>query len=175
MDCKNIIMQGEEAKYSIFINEDGFDMDADDFAVELQYGLMGKSITIAKEDMIAGTDGKFYFSFDTSEMTGRVTAICTYYMPDTDDPDGMRTVKDRQMLCFVVNTPLPQFACCPATGEGCEHKVEYERTSESDVASHYAYLLTARNDRVITNNDEFVLVLKESAADADTTTIDTGE
>jgi hypothetical protein len=160
MDCNNIIMQGEEAKYAIFINETDFDMDAEDFAVELFYGMMGKSIVITKEDMIAGTDGKFYFSFDTSEMTGRVTAECTYYMPDTDDPDGLRTVKDRQMLCFVVNTPLPMFAACPVK-EGCEHKVEYERTSESDVASHYAYLLTSRDDRVITDNNEYVLVLKD--------------
>ena len=41
MDCTNILMQGEEAKYAIVIDYPGFSMDTDDFKVELSWGLQG--------------------------------------------------------------------------------------------------------------------------------------
>ena len=158
MDCKNIIMQGEEAKYAMRIDAQGFNMETDDFNVTLSWGMMGRSLVIEKSQMTFSIDGYYYFVFDTSEMTGRVVAKCTYGVPDIDCPDGIRTEVDEQLLCFVATTPLPRFACVPAPG--CEHKVTYERSDQSDVASDYQYLSTTEGDRLITADTEYILVLK---------------
>jgi hypothetical protein len=158
MDCKNIILQGEEAKYAVLIQYPGFDQESDDFKVELSWGLQGQSLTIEKNQMITTIGSGHYFVFDTAEMVGRVTAKCTWYVPDIDCPDGRRTVTDEQLLCFVAAVPLPKFACVPAPSE-CEHYVTYERTEESDIASGYQYLITSQGDRLITTDSEYILVL----------------
>ena len=158
MDCKNILQQGDEAKYAMRIDDDIFSMESDEFQVELSWGMMGQKMLIEKKDMIFSIDGFYYFIFDSSEMIGRVTAKCTYWIPDIDCPDGLRTEVDEQMLCFVVTTPLPKFACAPAPS--CEHKVYYERSDQSDVASDYQYLASIEGDRFITKDTEYILVLK---------------
>ena len=157
MDCKNVLAQGEEAKYGVLITADGFSMESDEFQVELLWGMFGKSITIPKDNMVFGVDGYCYFIFETNEMVGRVTARCTYWVPDTDCPDGIRTEVDEQLLCFVCTVPLPQFACVPAM---CERKVTYQRSEASDVANKYEYLASSQGDRFITNDTEYILVLK---------------
>ena len=159
MDCKNILQQGDEAKYGVLISHDGFSMETDEFEVELSWGLSGQKKTIKKDDMVFGVDGYCYFIFETDDMVGRITAKCTYWVPDTDCPDGLRTETDIQMLCFVVTVPNPKFACVPATDK-CEHKVSYERSEASDVASKYEYLCSSQGDRFITNDTEYILVLK---------------
>lgn len=159
MDCTNILMQGDEAKYAMRIDHDRFSMESDDFQVELMYGLMGKSKLIKKSDMTFTIDGYYYFIFETDDMVGRVTARCTYWVPDIDCPDGLRTEVDEQLLCFVCTDPLPRFACVPAPS-GCEHKVTYERSDESGVASNYQYLASVEGDRFITKDTEYILVLK---------------
>lgn len=159
MDCTNILQRGDEAKYSVYINQEGFSMDTDDFEIELSWGMMGDTLTITKSEMIASIEGVYYFIFDTSKMTGRVTAKCTYYIPDVDCQDSLRTEVDEQLLCFVTDNPLPRFACVPAPS-ACEHKVTYERSEQSDVATDYQYLCTVYGDRIITVDTEYILVLK---------------
>lgn len=161
MDCTNIIRQGEEAKYAAMIDYEGFSMDSDNFKIELSWGLQGQSLTIEKSHMISSIESGYFFIFDTTPMTGRVIAKCTWYVPDIDCPDQIRTVTDEQLLCFVATTPLPRFACVPAPSE-CDHHVTYERSEQSDVASDYLYLATSQGDRIITNDSEYVLVLKSS-------------
>jgi hypothetical protein len=151
-------MQGDEAKYQIRIDAEGFNMETDDFEIELLYGMMGKKLTIQKSDTIFSVDG-FFFVFQTDDMVGRVTARCTYYIPDIDCADGRRTEVDEQLLCFVCTDSLPQFACVPAPSQ-CEHKVTYERSEQSDVASDYQYLASVEGDRFITADTEYILVLK---------------
>lgn len=160
MDCKNILQKGDMAKYAVYIDNDQFDMIGDSFSVELKWGMMGNSITIDSTDMIMGDDFRRYFSFDTTPMYGRVTAICTYNLPDLDSPSGFRIEKDIQYLCFITSSPLPRFACVPGANKQCEHEVKYEHVGQSDVASHYEYLVTSRNDFIITDDDEFILVRK---------------
>ena len=159
MDCTNILMQGDEAKYGILISQDSFSMESDDFEVELSWGFSGNNVVIKKEDMVFGVDGYCYFLFDTTNMTGRVTAKCTYWVPDFDCPDGLRTETDIQLLCFVCTVPLPKFACVPAKSQ-CEHKVTYQRSEASDVANKYEYPASSQGDRFITNDTEYILVLK---------------
>ena len=158
MDCKNILQQGDEAKYAMRIEDDRFSMESDDFHVELSWGMRDRKLLIPKSEMIFSIDGYYYFIFDSSDMTGRVTARCTYWVPDIDCPDGMRTEVDEQLLCFIATTPLPKFACVPAPS--CEHKVTYERSDQSDVASDYQYLASTENDRFITADTQYILVLK---------------
>ena len=84
MTERDIFVAGEEAKYFIDINQEGFSMTDDDFEVELLYGMSGKSLKLTKQDMTADTSGKYFFSFPTAGMVGKVTARCTWQVPDTD-------------------------------------------------------------------------------------------
>ena len=160
MDTKKIIQQGEEAKVMITITRTGFVMNDDDFKVKLMWGLMGQSMTITKDQMFSNDRDEWFFIFDTSPMIGPVTAECTYYVPDGDYPDGLRTVVDRQYLCFVVSSPLPKFICCPATTP-TTGTVSYEFTNESDVAELYAYLLDSQGRNLVTAENERLMVLKK--------------
>lgn len=159
MDCKNILFKGDEAKYGVLITQENFSMESDDFMVELSWGLSGKSMTILKDAMVFGVDGYCYFVFPTDEMLGRVSAKCTYWVPDMDCPDGLRTEVDEQLLCFVASDPLPRLACVPAPQ--CERKVQYQRSESSDVANQYEYLASVEGDRFITKDTEYILVLKQ--------------
>lgn len=155
MDKKKIIQQGEEAKFSIAIKD--FDMDANEFSVQLMHGYRRTVIDIPKETMIKGSDGKWYFTFSTAGIAGRVTALCTWQVPDTDFRAGYRVETDIQYLCFVVTTPCPRFVGCP-----CEEasNVTYTRTEQSGVADDYSYLQTSQGDYIITADGEAILVLK---------------
>ena len=159
MECKDILQQGEEAKYGLLISQENFSMESDNFQVELSWGFNGDSLTITKDEMIFGVDGYAYFIFDTTPMSGRINVKCTYWVPDMDCPDGLRTEVDEQLLCFVVTVPLPQFACAPA--QMCDRKVTYQRSEQSDVANQYEYLASVEGDRFITKDTEFILVLRQ--------------
>ena len=160
MDTKKIVQQGEEKKCQITITRTGFVMNDDDFKLKLSWGLMGQSMTITKDQMFSNDRDEWFFVFDSSPMIGPITAECTYYVPDGDYPDGLRTEVNRQFLCFVVTSPLPKFICCPAlpvsTGT-----VSYEFTDESDVAELYAYLLDSQGRNLVTAENERLMVLKK--------------
>lgn len=158
MDKKNIIIQGEEAKYNIAIKD--FDMDAGEFTVELIHGYRRGVVTIPKGAMTKGTDGMWYFTFSTEGMTGRVTARCTWHVPDTDFRAGYREEADIQYLCFVTATPCPRFVGCPQCD--ADGAVTYVRTEQSSVADDYSYLQTSQGDYVITADGEAILVLKST-------------
>lgn len=151
-----ILQRGEEAKFEVAIKD--FDMAAHNFAVTLEYGYRRTTVEIPKSAMIHGADGKWYFVFDTDDMIGRVTAVCTWQVPDTDCEDGLRQEEDRQYLCFVATTPCPDLVCVPH----CDgNRVTYQRTDQSDIAGKYAYLTTSDGDIIITSDKEAILVLKE--------------
>lgn len=159
MDARDIIQQGERAKYQLTIDREGFSMAENDFTLELAYGMKGESITIEKADMTIDDDGKYYFSFDTSGMTQIVTATCTFQVPDTDCPDNIRTEVNRQYLCFVVSLPFPLRLCIPAYSADTEEAVSYER--EAFDTSLYEVLLTSDGERVVTKDSMYVFVKTE--------------
>lgn len=160
MNEKKIVQQGGEQKCHITISRAGFSMNSDDFDVKLSWGLAGQSLTITKEQMFSNDRDEWFFIFDTTSMFGAITAECTYYVPDGDYPDGLRTVVDRQYLCFVVTSPLPKFICCPATSPETG-TVTYEFTDDSDVAELYAYLTDSHGRNLITAENERLMVLKK--------------
>lgn len=154
----NVIVQGEEAKYFVDIQQEGFDMQENDFTVELKWGMFGRSLMLTKQNMTLDSSGKYFFEFNTNEMVGKITAVCKYYVPDVDDPDGIREKVDEQVIAFVVNTPCPQFLMCPkcsATG----HNVTYERTDDSGIASRYQRLSTTLGQPFVTDDDLYLYVL----------------
>ena len=155
MDKTRIIQQGEVAKFQVQIAD--FDMEANDFNVELIYGYRRTTVTIEKAQMLEN-GGQYYIVFDTDGMVGRVTARCTWLVPDTDAPDGYREKADEQYLCFVVTTPCPQFITCPACTE--EQQVTYTRTDQSDIADKYQRLADRYDRPLLTVDDEYIFVLK---------------
>ena len=69
-------------------------------------------------------DGKWRFSFDTSNMIGQLTARLTMYMNDPDCPDDVRAEVDEQLIGFVATTPCTRLHQCPKCGG--QHDVTYE-------------------------------------------------
>lgn len=171
----NIFQQGDKAKFIITSQNLNLDMEACDFYVEIIYGMRSEKITIRKEDMLYGTDGEYVMILDTSGIIGKMTARFVWYAIDTDcDPDNRRKEVDEQIIGFVVNTPCPQFFCCPkCSSEG--HDVRYELTDEPDIAAKYLRLVATENvipehgepytiyRPLITRNDEYIYALRESA------------
>ena len=85
---------GTEKKYHLEIVSEGFDMETDDFEVELKRG--PNVITLKKNDLVKDVNGDFYVTFDTAELgPGGVTMTVTAYVPDEDFPDGLRTEIDK--------------------------------------------------------------------------------
>lgn len=172
MDEKNIIIQGERAKYIVTCTNPNFDMETGEFYIEILYGMMGKKITIQKQDMLYATGGEWVMSFDTIDMIGPVKARMVMILNDTDiEPGHERNEVDLQMIAFVVATPCPQFLYCPCV-DSKDHYVHYERTLEPDIAPMYMRLVTTEpvvpedgepyviHRPVITRNDEYVYVLR---------------
>ena len=109
MNVKNIIPQGEDAKYNIRIEREGFSMQDNDFRLTLKWGMQEKQLVIQKSQMMDDEAGNWLFIFPTKDMVGVVTAVCEYDVPDGDYADGFRTEKEEQPLCFVnTNMRLPQ-------------------------------------------------------------------
>ena len=162
INSKNIIQQGEEAKYRIAIEREGFSMMEDPFSVILKWGMQGQTLEIQKSEMMKDEADQWFFTFPTNDMVGVVTVECAYDVPDSDYADGYRTEKEQQPLCFVNTSPrMPQMM----RDEGGIYQgiyVSYERTLRSDKRSLFRYLrdifqnyfrdVNGRRLRVLKNN-----------------------
>ena len=171
----SIIQQGEKAKYIVTSQNPNFNMEEDDFYVELLYGMMGKKLVLQKSDFLYGTGSEWVMMFDTTGMVGKVTARMVWQAHDADsNPDNKRQEVDEQIIAFVVTTPNPQLICCPSTSsEG--HDVRYERTEKPDIAALYVRLCATEvvipdhgdpytiYRPLITRNDEYLYALRETA------------
>ena len=155
MDNTRIIQQGEVVKFQVQIAD--FDMEANNFRVELVYGYRRTTVTIEKEQMLEN-GGQYYIVFDTEDMVGRVTARCVWLVPDTDVQGSEREKTDEQFLCFVVTTPCPQFLTCPACTD--DHPVTYTRTEQSDIAEKYQRLADRYDRPLVTVDGDFIFVVK---------------
>lgn len=162
INSKNIIQQGEEAKYRIAIEREGFSMTENPFMLTLKWGMQGRTLTIDKSEMLTDESGQWYFTFPTADMVGVVTVECAYDVPDSDYPDGYRTEKEQQPLCFVNTSPRMSQMMRDHGGIYQGIYVSYERTLRSDKRSLYRYLrdilqnylrdVNGRRLRVLKNN-----------------------
>lgn len=155
MDNTRIIQQGEVVKFQVQIAD--FDMEANNFRVELIYGYRRTIVIIEKEQMLEN-GGQYYIVFDTDDMVGRVTARCVWLVPDTDVQGSEREKIDEQFLCFVVTTPCPQFLTCPSCTD--EHPVTYIRTEQSDIAEKYQRLADRYDRPLLTADGDYIFVVK---------------
>ena len=169
---ENIIQQGELLKYIVTSQDVNFDMETDDFTVEIIYGYRQNKIVIPKSDFLYGTQGEFIMQFPTDGMIGKVVARMTWRQHDTDCENNQRPQVDEQVIAFVVTTPYPTLLNCPATSdEG--HFVRYERTETPDIAAMYLRLVATEvvtpehgepytiYRPLVTRNDEYLYVLRE--------------
>ena len=65
MNVKNIIQQGEDAKYNIRIEREGFSMQDNDFRLTLKWGMQEKQLVIKKSQMMDLEAGNWLFIFPT--------------------------------------------------------------------------------------------------------------
>jgi hypothetical protein len=151
MDEKNIIQQGERAKYIVTSNRQDFDFGVNDYHLEIIYGMMGSKITIEKTDF-REIDGQWVFSFPTDEIIGKVKARLVMEIGD-------RQEVDEQYIGVVISTPCPQFFRCPKC-ESVGHDVTYTRTEESDIGNKYAMLCDCNGVPIMTSDDEYICVLR---------------
>lgn len=153
MDVNKIIAQGTEAKFKVEIKD--FNMVNGDFFLEIINGYRRTLIEIEKGQMFSDVDGNFYFLLDTECLAGKVTAKCTWYVPDTDCNDGLRTRVNEQFLCFVAPNPCPLFACKCDCIDG---DVTYTRIDASDLSESYSILCDKDGKAILTANDEYIYV-----------------
>ena len=151
MDEKNIIQQGERAKFIVTSQREDFGFGENDFYLEIIYGMMGSKITIEKTDF-REIDGQWVFSFPTDEIIGKVKARLVMKIGD-------RQEVDEQYIGVVISTPCPQFFRCPKC-ESVGHDVTYERTEESDIGEKYAILCDCNGVPIMTTDDEYICVIR---------------
>jgi hypothetical protein len=151
MNEKDIIQQGERAKYIVTSNRADFDFGENDYYLEIIYGMMGAKITIEKKDF-QQLDDYWVFSFPTENIVGKVMARMVMQI-------GVRQEVDEQYIGFVVTDPCPQFFRYPKC-DSVGHDVSYERTEESDIAEKYAMLCDCNGVPIMTTDDEYICVLR---------------
>jgi hypothetical protein len=151
MDAKNIIQQGERAKYIVTSNRQDFDFGVNDYHLEIIYGMMGAKITIEKTDF-QKLDDYWVFSFQTDNIVGKVMARLVMQIDD-------RQEVDEQYIGVVISSPCPQFFRCPKC-ESVGHDVTYTRTEESDIGNKYAMLCDCNGVPIMTSDDEYICVIR---------------
>lgn len=157
MDFKDIIQQGERAKYIVRSNKWNFSFEENSFYLEILYGMMGSKITIPKSEFKL-LDNKWVFSFPTDEMVGPVKARLVMELFDPDCPDDTREEVDEQYIAFVVTNPCPRIIVCPACSG--DHEIVYERTEASDIAERYACLTDKEGNRFRNSDGGYLFVLR---------------
>lgn len=157
MDAKNIIMQGERAKYFIRSDKEDFSLADNNYRLEIGYGVQGKKIVIPKSDFLY-LSGHWLFSFPTTDIVGPVKARLVMEIADETCPDGIRQEIDEQYIAFVITAPCPKLIMCPAC-KG-DHEIVYERTEESDIGERYARLCDTDGHPIKTVTDGFIYVLR---------------
>ena len=147
-----ILRRGTEAK--CYVDIKNVTMEDINFKVELIYGYRRTTIEIEKSQMSQDTQGKWFFVFNTEGIIGLLTARCTWYMKDTDCPDGERTKVDDQPLCFVADATCTKLFACPCAKS--DSVVTYTFTDESDIASEYVRLCDCDVHPLATTDDLYL-------------------
>ena len=99
--------KGDEIKFSIELQAQGFSMDDDDFDIEVRSSRGGPVMRASKnasaEDgslIIYESDGTWYGIVDTTDMTvGDLSVVATAHVPDAHANDGIRRQSDIKPLC----------------------------------------------------------------------------
>ena len=147
-----ILRRGTEAK--CYVDIKNVTMEDIDFKVELIYGYRRTTIEIEKSRMSQDTQGKWFFVFNTESIIGLLTARCTWYLTDTDCPDGERTKVDDQPLCFVADATCTKLFACPCAKS--DSVVTYTFTDDSDIASEFVRLCDCDGHPLASSDDLYL-------------------
>lgn len=80
---------GEDLKFKITLEADGFVQDEDDYTIEFICGTYTHTYT--QDDIVKGADGCHYLLIPTVNLTpGMMKMIITVFVPDGDFPDAVR-------------------------------------------------------------------------------------
>lgn len=158
-----IVQQGDEARWRMRSNRPDFDPSADDFSLEIYYGMKGRKVTLAKTDFSAVGDGWFTFRFDTSKMVGYIVFRMIMTVTDSLATSGTRQEVDEQEICFVSATPCTHLhahiGCAPN-----EPDVEYEFTPYDGETATYVVLRDV-NGLFLRDADRLLLRALRTAAE----------
>lgn len=139
INVKNIIQQGEMAKYQLQIEHPGFSMTENDFELILSWGMRGDTLSIPKSAMLQNEGGETFFTFPTREMVGKVEVECRYWVPDTDMEGDAALMTERQPLCWVITDAKLPTGTDPGLYRG-EH-VSYIRKSGVGLKTIFEYFI----------------------------------
>ena len=157
MDTKNIIQQGERAKYFVRSDKWNFNFEESSYHLEIIYGMTKQKIIIPKSGF-KYLNGHWFFSFTTDNIIGAVKARLVMEISDIDCPDDVRQEVDEQYIAFVVTDPCPQFLRCPCNRG--THEIVYERTEESDIGERYARLCDMNGNPLADAEGGYLFVLR---------------
>ncbi len=100
MEYEDKYFVGTDLKFAITINCEGFDMDSDEY--ELQLRCSNKKVTLQKSDIVLGDQGEHYLLVDTTQFpSGTLRLIVTAKVPDDDFDNGIRREVGRIDLCYI--------------------------------------------------------------------------
>ena len=94
MNAKQVIQQGERAKYIVTSNRQDFDFGVNDYHLEIIYGMMGAKITIEKTDF-QKLDDYWVFSFPTDNIVGKVMARLVMEIGDRQEVDEQYKIRQK--------------------------------------------------------------------------------
>jgi hypothetical protein len=158
METKDIIQQGERAKYIVKSMRRDFDFEFNNFTLEIRFGLMSKKITIPKSQFQHLT-GRWVFSFSTDHIVGPVVAKLIMEIPDPDCPGNIRQEIDEQVIAFIITHPNPQFFKCPHIESA--QQIIYTRTEISNIDELYVRLCDNSGIPLKTSDNEYMYALKK--------------
>lgn len=162
MNVKDIIQKGEDVKYRVVIEHDGFDMSRDAFTAELQWGLRGESLVIEKSAMREMADGGYLLGCNTAEMCGQVYCRVSYDVPDSDLEDGYRTEVENVPIFYVVDGHRMPRVCKVGAYDGTH--VTLTRVLKSGQSLPYAILADNSGAKLVTS-DGYYLAVKTTKSD----------
>lgn len=95
---------GMDLKYLLQVECEGFDMDEDDFDVELR---CGDICCKCKDSDVVKMGENWYLLVDTTKFKpGLLQVVFKAYVPDAAFKDGTRTEMGVVNLCRLVNVPI---------------------------------------------------------------------
>lgn len=94
---------GTDLKLLVEITAEGFDMDKDNYTIELRCGRVTKTVPKSEIVVHEEEDDGHYLIVDTREFgAGMLTAVVRAAVPDDDCPDGVRHEVAVVELCRIM-------------------------------------------------------------------------
>ena len=96
--------EGEDLKFEIVIESEGFDMDRDDYTLVIRKANKEGEVVIEKSNIVS--DGNNHYLCVTKEQLsqfgrGDIYIVAYAEVQDSDFKDSMRSEIDKKLLCHI--------------------------------------------------------------------------